>query len=52
MPVGQPLGRLLFTLLEPRSDDGVVNWNMLDAQAGVGSVYPILRVMDDAVPVP
>jgi hypothetical protein len=52
VPVGQPLGRLLFTLLEPRSDDGVVNWNMLDAQAGVGSVYPILRVMDDAVPVP
>ena len=26
----QPLARLAFTLLEPRSDDGVLNWNVLD----------------------
>ena len=26
----QPLARLAFTLLEPQSDDGVVNWNVLD----------------------
>jgi hypothetical protein len=27
----QPLARLIFYLLEPRSDDGLVNWNALDA---------------------
>ena len=48
VPIDQPLGRLLFALLEPRSDDGIVNWNLLDGQAGVGSVYPILRVMERA----
>jgi len=47
VPVDQPLGRLLFSLLEPRSDDGVVNWNVLDDQLGVGTVYPIRRVMTD-----
>ena len=45
IPVSQPLGRLAFTLLEPRSDDGAVNWNLLDEQVGSGSVYPILRVL-------
>jgi hypothetical protein len=48
VPIDQPLGRLLFTLLEPRSDDGIVNWNVLAGQTGVGSVYPILRVMERA----
>ena len=47
IPVDQPLGRLIFTLLEPRSDDGAVNWNLLDGQVEAGSVYPILRVMGD-----
>ena len=48
-PIDQPLGRLVFTLLEPRSDDGAVNWNLLDSQVEAGSVYPILRVMGDPV---
>jgi hypothetical protein len=44
VPVAQPLGRLAFALLEPRSDDGVLNWNVLD-QALEGAVfYPILRL--------
>ncbi len=50
VPVGQPLGRLLFSLLEPRSDDGVVNWNVLEEGLEVGTVYPIRRVMADATP--
>jgi len=29
----QPLARLIFYLLEPRSDDGLVNWNLLEAAA-------------------
>ena len=45
VPVNQPLGRLVFTLLEPRSDDGAVSWNLLDGQVEAGSVYPILRVI-------
>ena len=44
VPLDQPLGRLVFTLLEPRSDDGVVNWNVVDDHVGAaGSVYPVLR---------
>jgi hypothetical protein len=41
---GQPLARLIFALLEPRSDDGVVNWNVLDPQLRDSPAhYPILR---------
>lgn len=41
----QPLGRLVFSLLEPRSDDGALNWNVLDeAMAGNWEYWPVLRV--------
>lgn len=40
--VDQPLGRLAFTLLEPRSDDGFANWALLDEQIEAGT-YPVLR---------
>ena len=43
VPVDQPLGRLIFMLLEPRSDDGVVNWNVLDDALEDADVYPIVR---------
>ena len=44
IPVSQPLGRIVFYLLEPRSDDGWVTWNALDAVLGDGvKTYPILR---------
>jgi hypothetical protein len=49
VPMNQPLARVLFTLLEPRSDDGVVNWNVLDdlmekfERTDGGRVYPIRR---------
>ena len=38
----QPLGRLAFTLLEPRSDDGLLNWNVLDGLLEGAEEYPIL----------
>ena len=41
--VDQPLGRLAFTLLEPRSDDGFVAWAILDEQIERGD-FPVLRV--------
>jgi hypothetical protein len=51
LPVGavlvrtaQPLGRLAFALLEPRSDDGLAAWNFLDPQLKDARVYPILRI--------
>jgi hypothetical protein len=40
----QPLARLIFTLLEPRSDDGFVNWNYFDRSIEAGSGVPIVRV--------
>ncbi len=46
VPSAQPLGRLAFTLLEPRSDDGFLNWNLLDAALErAPAAYPITRVM-------
>jgi hypothetical protein len=40
--VGQRLGRLSFSLLEPRSDDGFVAWGILDGSIERG-VVPVLR---------
>jgi hypothetical protein len=42
--VDQPLGRLAFYLLEPRSDDGFANWGVLDRALEEASEYPILRL--------
>lgn len=39
----QPLGRLAFYLIEPRSDDGLVDWNVLDEAIGDAKVFPIVR---------
>ena len=42
--IRQPLGRLAFYLIEPRSDDGLVDWNILDDALGEGvKVFPIVR---------
>ncbi|HXG67852.1 MAG TPA: M14 family metallopeptidase [Blastocatellia bacterium] len=46
----QPKAALIFYLLEPESDDGLVNWNFLDqqlesaAKANEPTVYPIYRM--------
>jgi hypothetical protein len=42
--MNQPLARLLFTLLEPRSDDGLVNWNYFDRWIEAGGL-PIARLV-------
>lgn len=41
--MGQPLARLAFYLIEPRSDDGLLNWNFLDDAIQTEKAYPILR---------
>jgi hypothetical protein len=40
----QPLARLAFLLLEPRSDDGLVAWNFFDAELEGAPRYPVLRM--------
>jgi hypothetical protein len=42
VPMTQPLARLAFYLLEPRSNDGLVTWNVFD-EAIKKSLYPVLR---------
>ncbi|MEX2285063.1 MAG: M14 family metallopeptidase [Gemmatimonadota bacterium] len=41
----QPLARLAFLLLEPRSDDGLVDWNFLDPDIAKERHYPIVRAL-------
>ncbi len=45
----QPLARLAFILMDPRSDDGFMWWNLLDAvlgQSPAPAYYPVLRSMN------
>jgi len=41
VPGDQPLSRLLFYLIEPRSDDGLVNWAQMEEWVEVGMTYPV-----------
>ncbi|WP_373060621.1 M14 family zinc carboxypeptidase [Gemmatimonas sp.] len=48
IPMDQPLARLTFILMDPRSDDGFMWWNILDAVLGLSPApiyYPVLRSM-------
>lgn len=49
IPMNQPLARLTFVLMDPRSDDGFMWWNILDAVLGgttAPTYYPVLRSMN------
>jgi hypothetical protein len=48
VPMDQPLARLLFILMDPRSDDGFMWWNILDPVLSLPNVqnYPVLRSMN------
>jgi hypothetical protein len=43
--MNQPLARLAFYLLEPRSDDGLFNWNVFDASLDGAKIAPVRRIM-------
>jgi len=45
VPMDQPLARVAFSLLEPRSDDGLVAWGLIAESLTGPGLYPILRVM-------
>jgi hypothetical protein len=49
VPMDQPLARLAFLLFDPRSDDGLMTWNLLDESLGrtpPPEFYPVLRTME------
>ena len=54
--LAQPLANLIFYLLEPQSDDGLVNWNFFDAyldQNGVNTKiveFPIYKYFSSVAP--
>jgi zinc carboxypeptidase len=53
VPMDQPLARLVFVCLEPRSDDGFATWNLLDAVLAAEPApefYPVLRTMTALAP--
>jgi hypothetical protein len=43
VPMNQPLARLAFYLLEARSNDGLLTWNVLDAALKDAKASPVLR---------
>lgn len=45
VPMDQPLARVAFHLLEPRSDDGLVAWGLLAGTLRAGEAYPIVRTL-------
>lgn len=42
----QPRGLLSVYLLEPQSDDGLVDWNFFDAEVAHGKTFPVLRIVE------
>ena len=40
----QPLGRLVFYLLEAESDDSLATWNLLDDVLMPGMAHPVMKV--------
>lgn len=47
LPMAQPLARVAFDLLEPRSDDGFVAWGFLSEVLDAGKAYPVLRAFPE-----
>ncbi len=50
VPMDQPLARVVFRLLEPRSDDGLVAWGLLNETLRAGEPYPIQRSVPEKGP--
>jgi hypothetical protein len=50
VPMDQPLARVAFSLLEPRSDDGLVAWGLVSDLLQPDGTYPILRAVAGSRP--
>lgn len=46
VPMNQPLGILIFNMLEPESSDGVATWGLLAAEIKSGEKFPILKCFE------
>jgi hypothetical protein len=49
VPMDQPLARLAFLLMDARSDDGLMAWNILDpllTQNPAPEFFPVMKTMD------
>jgi hypothetical protein len=42
----QPRGLLAVYLLEPESEDGLVDWNFFDREIARGKAFPVVRLLD------
>jgi hypothetical protein len=42
--LNQPLSLLAIYMLEPQSDDGLVDWNYFDSELKPGGLYPVFRI--------
>lgn len=51
IPMDQPLARVAFTLLEPRSDDGFVAWGFFAQTLREGRLYPVYRAPPGTTPI-
>jgi hypothetical protein len=47
VPVDQPLGRLVVLLLEPRSEDSLAAWNLMDDVLAKADTYPVLKTFSE-----
>lgn len=43
----QPLGRLVFYLLEPESDDSLTTWNFFDSSLETGKTFSVYKLMKE-----
>ena len=46
VPATGPLGSLAVMLLEPRSEDGLVTWNVFDSALKPGAEFPVTRLLE------
>lgn len=45
VPAGQKFGLAAFYLLEPESEDGLMQWSFLDGVAAAGADFPVMRIV-------
>ena len=43
----QPLGILVYYLLEPESEDGLMTWNFFDSYLEPGKIFPVYKLMQN-----
>ena len=47
VPMNQPLARVAFIVLEPRSDDAAAAWNLMDDVLDKSPIYPVTKTFSE-----